>query len=52
MKALELHFPEEIEGVSLENIKECEILRNFPEVRPKQSSVLSPSANRVEGTSR
>lgn len=52
VKALELHFPEEIEGVSLENVKKCEFLRNFLEGRPEQSSVLSPSANRMEGPSR
>lgn len=52
MKDQVLHFCEEIGEVSLENVKEYKFLSNFPKVRPKQSSVLSPSANKMEGTLR
>lgn len=47
-----VHFLEETGDVSLENVKECEFLRNFPKLRPKQSSVLSPSVSRMEETLR
>lgn len=36
--------------VSLESVKECQFLRDFPKARGKQSSVLSPSADKMEKT--
>jgi len=36
VKDLVLHFSEEMGDVSLENVKECEFLGNFPKVRPRQ----------------